>query len=80
MGSANQKERTSFEASHASHSFVFDFDSRRKPTTPDFGVWVEDPKEGTFLVHGSESIMREIFGNIIEKMPYLSNAKSSKSS
>jgi hypothetical protein len=33
------------------------------------GVWVEDPKEGTFLVHGSESIMREIFGNIIEKMP-----------
>ncbi|SSC07737.1 RHS repeat-associated core domain-containing protein [bacterium endosymbiont of Bathymodiolus sp. 5 South] len=48
---------------------VADFDSRRKPTTPDFGVWVEDPKEGTFLVHGSESIMREIFGNIIEKMP-----------
>jgi hypothetical protein len=31
---------------------VADFDSRRKPTTPDFGVWVEDPKEGTFLVHG----------------------------
>jgi hypothetical protein len=44
---------------------VADFDSRRKPTTPDFGVWVEDPKEGTFLVHSSESIMREIFGNVI---------------
>jgi hypothetical protein len=38
-------------------------------TTPDFGVWVKDPKEGTFLVHGSESIMREIFGNIIEEVP-----------
>ncbi|CAC9469473.1 hypothetical protein [uncultured Gammaproteobacteria bacterium] len=44
-------------------------DSRRKPTTPDFGVWVKDPQEGTFLVHGSESTMREIFGNVIEKMP-----------
>ncbi|VVH60053.1 hypothetical protein BSPCLSOX_2553 [uncultured Gammaproteobacteria bacterium] len=44
-------------------------DNYRKPTTPDFGVWVKDPKEGTFLVHGSESIMREIFGNIIEEVP-----------
>jgi hypothetical protein len=42
---------------------------RGKPTTPDFGVWVKDPQEGTFLVHGSESTMREIFGNVIEKMP-----------
>jgi hypothetical protein len=32
-------------------------------------VWVKDPQEGTFLVHGSESTMREIFGNVIEKMP-----------
>jgi hypothetical protein len=32
-------------------------------------VWVEDPKEGTFLVHGLESVMREIFGNVIEKIP-----------
>jgi hypothetical protein len=44
-------------------------DNHRKPTTPDFGVWVEDPQEGTFLVHGLESTMREIFGNVIEKMP-----------
>jgi hypothetical protein len=33
--------------------YVADLDSRRKPTTPDFGVWVKDPQEGTFLVHGS---------------------------
>jgi hypothetical protein len=26
-------------------------------------------QEGTFLVHGLESTMREIFGNVIEKMP-----------
>jgi hypothetical protein len=73
MGCANQNERTSIETSHASHSFVFciavtpksvidkhttSLDNYRKPTTPDFGVWVKDPKEGTFLVHGSESIMR----------------------
>ena len=45
------------------------FDTRRTSVTPDFGVWVEDPKEGTFLVHGSESIMREIFGNVIEEVP-----------
>jgi hypothetical protein len=32
-------------------------------------VWVEDLKEGTFLVHGLESVMREIFGNVIEKIP-----------
>jgi hypothetical protein len=37
--------------------------------TPYFGVWVEDPKEGTFLVHGLESVMRKIFGNVIEKIP-----------
>jgi hypothetical protein len=46
---------------------VADFDSRRKPTTPDFGVWVEDPKEGTFLVHESVvdcwvSVPRLLFG------------------
>jgi hypothetical protein len=35
----------------------------RTSVTPDFGVWVEDPKEGTFLVYGSESIMRgSLFG------------------
>jgi hypothetical protein len=42
------------------------------PTTPDFGVWVEGKqgsKGGTFLAHGSEGIMREIFGDIIEKIP-----------
>ncbi|CAC9640288.1 insecticidal toxin complex protein [uncultured Gammaproteobacteria bacterium] len=49
--------------------YGFYFDTRRTSLTPYFGVWVEDPKEGTFLVHGSESIMREIFGNVIEKMP-----------
>ena len=48
---------------------IADLDNHRKPTTPDFGVWVEDPQEGTFLVHGLESTMREIFGNVIEKMP-----------
>jgi hypothetical protein len=42
---------------------VADLDSRRKPTTPDFGVWVKDPQEGTFLVHGSESTMRENIQN-----------------
>jgi DNA-binding IscR family transcriptional regulator len=26
-------------------------------------------KGGTFLAHGSEGIMREIFGDIIEKIP-----------
>ncbi|CAB5496086.1 hypothetical protein [uncultured Gammaproteobacteria bacterium] len=48
------------------------YDTRRKPTIPDFGVWIEgkqDSKNGTFLVYGSEGIMREIFGNIIEKVP-----------
>jgi RHS repeat-associated protein len=44
-------------------------DTRRTSLTPYFGVWVEDLKEGTFLVHGLESVMREIFGNVIEKMP-----------
>ncbi len=46
--------------------------NRRTPTTPDFGVWVEGKqgsKGGTFLAHGSEGIMREIFGDIIEKIP-----------
>ncbi|SSC08125.1 hypothetical protein [bacterium endosymbiont of Bathymodiolus sp. 5 South] len=48
------------------------FDTRRKSMTPDFGVWVEgmqDSEQGTFLAHGSKDIMREIFGNIIKKMP-----------
>ncbi|VVM27441.1 hypothetical protein BSPWISOXPB_10413 [uncultured Gammaproteobacteria bacterium] len=44
-------------------------DTRRTSLTPYFGVWVEDLKEGTFLVHGLESVMREIFGNVIEKIP-----------
>jgi hypothetical protein len=39
-------------------------DTRRTSLTPYFGVWVEDLKEGTFLVHGLESVMREIFGNV----------------
>jgi hypothetical protein len=42
------------------------------PTTPDFGVWIEgeeDSEKGTFLVHGAKSIMRNIFGNIIEEVP-----------
>jgi hypothetical protein len=37
---------------------------RRTPTTPDFGVWVEGKqgsKEGTFLAHGSEGIMKDIW-------------------
>ncbi len=48
------------------------FDTRRKSMAPDFGVWVEgmqNSEKGTFLVHESEDIMREIFGNIIKKMP-----------
>jgi hypothetical protein len=47
-------------------------DERRMPTTPDFGVWIEgeeDSEKGTFLVHGAKSIMRNIFGNIIEEVP-----------
>jgi len=49
------------------------FDPYRNNTSmaPDFGVWVESkqgPKVGTFLVHDPESLMREIFGNIIEKV------------
>jgi hypothetical protein len=43
-------------------------DERRTPTTPDFGVWIES-EEGTFLVHGAKSVMRKIFGNIIEEVP-----------
>jgi hypothetical protein len=38
---------------------------------PDFGVWVEakqDSEVGTFLVHGPESLMRGIFGNIVEEV------------
>jgi hypothetical protein len=34
---------------HLLHSLRF----LSKPTTPDFGVWVKDPQEGTFLVHGT---------------------------
>jgi hypothetical protein len=30
---------------------------------------VQNAKEDTFLVHGSEGIMRKIFGNVIEEMP-----------
>jgi hypothetical protein len=39
---------------------------------PDFGVWVkvkQDSEVGTFLVHGPESLMRGIFGNIVEEVP-----------
>ncbi|VVH50848.1 hypothetical protein BPUTSESOX_1087 [uncultured Gammaproteobacteria bacterium] len=52
--------------------YVDYFDTHRTSVTPDFGVWVEgkhDSKEGIFLVHGPEGIMREIFGNIIEEVP-----------
>ncbi|SSC07285.1 RHS repeat domain-containing protein [bacterium endosymbiont of Bathymodiolus sp. 5 South] len=47
-------------------------DYRASSIAPDFGVWVEgkqNAKEDTFLVHGSEGIMRKIFGNVIEEMP-----------
>jgi hypothetical protein len=48
------------------------YDTRRKPTIPDFGVWIEgkqDSKNGTFLVYGSEGIMRGL--------AYLGNHKHS---
>jgi hypothetical protein len=38
--------------------------NRRTPTTPDFGVWVkgkQGSKEGTFLAHGSEGIMKDMY-------------------
>ena len=48
------------------------FDTYRDSMTPNFGVWVEGKqgsKGGTFLAHGPEDIMREAFGDIIEKIP-----------
>jgi hypothetical protein len=52
-----------------SNPIYFTFDSaflnnRRTPMTPDVGMWVEGKqgsKEGTFLAHGSEGIMRDIW-------------------
>ncbi len=40
------------------------FDTRRKSMAPDFGVWIkgmQDSEKGTFLVHESEDIMRDIW-------------------
>jgi RHS repeat-associated protein len=53
-------------------SNYFDTHRSKAPMLPDFGVWVEtkqDSEVGTFLVHGPESLMRGIFGNIIEEVP-----------
>jgi hypothetical protein len=52
-------------------SNYFDTYRSKTPMLPDFGVWVEtkqDSEVGTFLVHGPESLMRGIFGNIIEEV------------
>ncbi len=53
-------------------SDFFDTYRNETPMLPDFGVWVEvkqDSEVGTFLVHGPESLMRGIFGNIVEEVP-----------
>jgi hypothetical protein len=40
--------------------------------TSDFGVWVEGVdglEESIFLVYGSKNIMKEIFGNVVKRIP-----------
>ncbi|CAC9658259.1 hypothetical protein BTURTLESOX_1436 [bacterium endosymbiont of Bathymodiolus sp. 5 South] len=47
-------------------------DNRRADMTSDFGVWVEGVdglEESIFLVYGSKNIMKEIFGNVVKRIP-----------
>ncbi len=47
-------------------------DDRRVDMTSDFGVWVEGVdglEESIFLVYGSKNIMKEIFGNVVKRIP-----------